>query len=111
VLKVSNVLDVSLDELFDLKPEKVKTGPSPKALKIAERISALPKAKQSVLVGELHAQLTNNHHALLSLSIDLTLGSVFECDQRPMPTKDSAWRCDVCILLQALSTEPFPLLC
>lgn len=57
VLKVSKVLDVSLDELFDLKPEKEKTGPSPKALKLAERISTLPRAKQSVLVSMIEGAI------------------------------------------------------
>jgi len=57
VLKVTKVLDVSLDELFEIKPEKEKTGPSPKALKLAERISTLPRAKQSVLVSMIEGAI------------------------------------------------------
>ena len=57
VLKATRTLDVSLDEFFELKPEKEKSGPSPKALKIAERISTLPKAKQSIVVGMLEGAI------------------------------------------------------
>lgn len=57
VLKATKTLDVSLDEFFELKPEKEKSGPSPKALKIAERISTLPRAKQSIVVGMLEGAI------------------------------------------------------
>jgi transcriptional regulator with XRE-family HTH domain len=57
VLKATQTLDVSLDEFFELKPEKEKSGPSPKALKIAERISTLPRAKQSIVVGMLEGAI------------------------------------------------------
>ena len=34
ILKASRTLEVSLDELFDLKPEKEKSGPPPRGQKI-----------------------------------------------------------------------------
>ena len=57
VLKAAETLDVSLDELFELKPEKNKTGPSPKALKVAERISQMPRNKQSVVLSMLEGAI------------------------------------------------------
>jgi len=57
VLKVSKVLDVSLDELFELKPEKIKTGPPPRVKKLTQRLVELPKAKQSVVLEMLESYL------------------------------------------------------
>lgn len=50
VLKAAKVLDVSVDELFGLKPEKARRGPAPKVKQLAERISSLPKNKQAVVI-------------------------------------------------------------
>jgi len=50
VLKAAKVLDVSVDELFGLKPEKARRGPPPKVKQLAERISSLPKNKQAVVL-------------------------------------------------------------
>tara|TARA_R100000027_G_scaffold17378_1_gene12561 strand:+ start:6845 stop:7258 length:414 start_codon:yes stop_codon:yes gene_type:complete len=57
VLKVSKVLDVSLDELFDLKPEKIKSGPPPRVKKLTQRLVGLPKAKQGVVLEMLESYL------------------------------------------------------
>jgi len=50
LIKLAKTLGISVDELLGLEPEKNKRGPSPKAMKIAEKISALPKSKQSVVI-------------------------------------------------------------
>lgn len=57
VRKVAKTLDVSADELFDLVPEKQKTGPTPKMVKLAEQISTLPKSKQTVVLEILDSYL------------------------------------------------------
>jgi transcriptional regulator with XRE-family HTH domain len=57
VVKAAKVLDTSTDELMGLSRSTIKRGPSPKALKIAERISTLPKAKQSIVVGMLEGAI------------------------------------------------------
>lgn len=57
VLRVSKVLDVSLDELFDLKPEKVRSGPSPRVKKLTQRLTELPKAKQSFVLEMLESYI------------------------------------------------------
>jgi len=50
VLKVAELFEVSVDEFLGLKPERSKSGPPPKALKVAEKIAALPKTKQTVVI-------------------------------------------------------------
>ena len=57
VVKAAKVMDTSTDELMGLSRSTIKRGPSPKALKIAERISTLPKAKQSIVVGMLEGAI------------------------------------------------------
>ena len=57
LIKLSQTLSISVDELLDIQPEQTKRGPSPKALKIAEKISSLPKAKQSVVVNMIEGAL------------------------------------------------------
>tara|TARA_B100001093_G_scaffold364391_1_gene349191 strand:+ start:636 stop:1049 length:414 start_codon:yes stop_codon:yes gene_type:complete len=57
LIKLSKVIDISIDELLGLKPEKPKKGPSPKALKLAERISALPRNKQSFVIGMIEGAI------------------------------------------------------
>tara|TARA_B100001093_G_scaffold22103_1_gene19698 strand:+ start:296 stop:709 length:414 start_codon:yes stop_codon:yes gene_type:complete len=57
LIKLSKVIDISIDELLGLKPEKQKKGPSTKALKLAERISALPRHKQSFVIGMIEGAI------------------------------------------------------
>jgi transcriptional regulator with XRE-family HTH domain len=57
IVKAAKVLDASTDEIIGLSRTTAKRGPSPKALKIAERISTLPKAKQSIVVGMLEGAI------------------------------------------------------
>ena len=57
VLKASKALEVSLDEFFELKPEKEKSGPPPRVKKVSERLTKLPKAKQSVVLEMLESWL------------------------------------------------------
>ena len=53
VIKAAKILDVSADELLGLSPPAARRGPSPKATRLAERISALPKSKQSMVIDML----------------------------------------------------------
>lgn len=57
VLKASRMLEVSLDELFELKPEKEKSGPPPRVKKLSERLTGLPKTKQGVVLEMLESYL------------------------------------------------------
>ncbi|NBB78159.1 MAG: helix-turn-helix domain-containing protein [Verrucomicrobia bacterium] len=57
IVKAAKVLDTSTDELIGLSRSAAKRGPSPKALQIAERISTLPKAKQSIVVSMLEGAI------------------------------------------------------
>ena len=50
VVKAAKVLDTSTDELIGLSRSAAKRGPSPKVSRLAERISALPKGKQTVVL-------------------------------------------------------------
>ena len=57
VLVVSQNMGISVVELIGLKPEREKPGPSPKALKLAERISRMPRSKQTVILGMLEGAI------------------------------------------------------
>ena len=57
VLKASRMLEVSLDELFDLKSEKEKSGPPPRVKKLSERLTGLPKTKQGFVLEMLESYL------------------------------------------------------
>jgi len=50
VIKVARLFDVSVDELLGFKPVAIRSGPPPKVKQLAERISKLPKNKQSVVL-------------------------------------------------------------
>ena len=49
---------VLLDELLGLQSAKGKPGPSPRALKVAERISQMPRGKQAVVLGMLEGAIS-----------------------------------------------------
>ncbi len=58
VIRAAKTLDVSVDELLGVQPQRsTKRGPSPKAQKLAERISKLPKSKQAVVIEMLEGYL------------------------------------------------------
>lgn len=57
IIKVAQVFGITTDELLGLKTGKEKPGPSPKALKVAQRISKLPKPKQTMILSMLEGAL------------------------------------------------------
>jgi len=58
VVRAAQALDVSADELLGLQPQhQAKRGPPPKVRKLAERISKLPKSKQTVVLEMLEGYL------------------------------------------------------
>ena len=57
LLNFSKTMGISLDELLGLKSEREKPGPSPKALKVAERISQMSRGKQAVVIGMLEGAI------------------------------------------------------
>jgi len=54
---IASALDVSVDELLGIKTTKQKPGPSPKVKKLTERITQLPKSKQSFVIEMLESYL------------------------------------------------------
>ena len=57
IVKLATTMGVSTDELLGLKAGKDMPGPSPKALKLSERIGRLPKTKQAVVLEMLESWL------------------------------------------------------
>ena len=57
LINFSKTMGVSVDELLGLKPERETPGPSPKALKMAEKISQMPRSKQAVVLGMLEGAI------------------------------------------------------
>jgi transcriptional regulator with XRE-family HTH domain len=57
VLRVAQVFEVSVDELLGFKPPKPRSGPPPRVKTLAERLTQLPKSKQSVVLEMLEGFL------------------------------------------------------
>jgi len=57
IIKAAKVLDVTTDELLGIAPEKEKRGPTPKAQKIAERLSQIPRNRQAVILNMIEGAL------------------------------------------------------
>jgi transcriptional regulator with XRE-family HTH domain len=57
IIKLSQTLGISVDELLGIQPEQIKRGPSPRVKKLTQRLVELPKGKQGVVLEMLESYL------------------------------------------------------
>lgn len=57
IIKAAKILGITTDELLGVAPERDKPGPSPKAQKLAERLSRMPRNKQAIILNMIEGAI------------------------------------------------------
>jgi len=57
IIKAATSLGITIDELLGIAPERERPGPSPKAQKLAERLSRMPRSKQAIILNMIEGAI------------------------------------------------------